>query len=242
MTISASNLMYFFICIYSTSFLAYLPKGFISILHSCFNFKQNYILLLFFCIKISVEIIPKILYINFINNKSKERKYMQIVIGNIIALIASLLMVYSGLIKKKEKIIYMQTIQIFMFALSNLILGGITGSISNLFACIRNILFHKNKLKNKEKIILVCMMLVFSLSFNNLGIIGLLPLISTIAFTLFIDLKDIIKFKILIISTSFLWLIHDICIQSYISAIFDFMTIVTNTISIYKLKNKTKIL
>ncbi len=144
-------------------------------------------------------------------------------------------MVYSGLIRKKEKIIYIQTIQILLFVISNLVLGGITGAITNAFACIRNILFYKNKLGNKEKILLVIITSVFSLFFNNLGLWGLLPLISTVVYTLLIDLKDVVKFKILVITTVILWFIYDIYIQSYTSAIFDFMTIVTNTIAIYKL-------
>ena len=160
---------------------------------------------------------------------------MQIIIGNIIALIASLLMVYSGLVRKKEKIIYIQTIQMLMFVLSNAVLGGITGIITNIFGCIRNMLCYKKKLKNKEKIMLVVITSIFSLFFNNLGLWGLLPLISTVVYTLLIDLKDVVKFKILVISTVILWFIYDIYIQSYTSAIFDFMTIITNTIAIYKL-------
>lgn len=166
---------------------------------------------------------------------------MQIIIGNIIALIGSLLMVYSGLVKKKKMIIYIQTVQMLMFVLSNMILGGITGVITNIFGCIRNILCYKNKLNNSKKIILILITIAFSLSFNNLGFIGLLPLISTVTYTLLIDLKDVLKFKILVISTTILWYIYDIYIQSYTSAIFDFMTIITNSIAIYKLHSlKTK--
>ncbi|MBQ2836418.1 MAG: YgjV family protein [Clostridia bacterium] len=160
---------------------------------------------------------------------------IQIIIGNIIALLASLLMVYTGLLRKKEKFIYIQTFQMLLLAISNLILGGITGVITNIFGCIRNILCYKNKLKNTEKIILVVITSVFSLCFNNLGFIGILPLISTVTYTLLIDLKDVVKFKILVILTVILWFIYDIYIQSYTSAIFDFMTIITNTIAIYKL-------
>ena len=37
---------------------------------------------------------------------------MQIIIGNIVALIASIIMVYSGYLKQKKQILYAQTIQI----------------------------------------------------------------------------------------------------------------------------------
>ena len=47
-----------------------------------------------------------------------------IIIANIIALIASLLMVYTGVMKRKDKLVLIQTIQIGMSVLSNILLGG----------------------------------------------------------------------------------------------------------------------
>ena len=165
---------------------------------------------------------------------------MNIIIGNIIALIASLLMVYTGTIKEKKKIIYIQTVQIGLFILSNSVLGGITGAIINIVSLVRNILCYKDKLKIKEKVVLVTISTVLSLSFNNLGIIGLLPLIATLSYTLLMDMKDIMKFKILIIFTLVMWGIYDLSIRSYSSAIFDFLNIVTNSIAIYQLQRIKK--
>ena len=51
------------------------------------------------------------------------------------------------------------------------------------------------------------------------------------------DIKNVIKFKILIIFTLIMWLIYDIFIKSYSSALFDFLNIITNIIAIYKIKN-----
>lgn len=107
---------------------------------------------------------------------------MKLIIGNIVALIASLIMVYSGYLKQKKKILYVQTIQIGLSVLSNIILGGITGAIINAVSCIRNILCYKEKLSNITKIVLIIIAITLSLSFNNLGLIGLLPLISTIIY------------------------------------------------------------
>ena len=163
---------------------------------------------------------------------------IQIIIGNIVALVASLLMVYSGIIKQKKKILYVQTIQIGLYVISNIILGGITGAIINALSCIRNILCYKDKLGLKEKIIITILAIIFSLLFNNLGLIGLLPLISTIIYLWLMNIKDVIKFKILIIFTTLLWLIYDIYIKSYSSAIFDFMNAIANIISIIQLNNK----
>lgn len=66
-----------------------------------------------------------------------------LILGNFIALIASILMIYVGTIKDKSKIIFTQTIQIMIIIISNIILGGITGAIINIICCIRNILCYK---------------------------------------------------------------------------------------------------
>ena len=163
---------------------------------------------------------------------------MNIIIGNIIALIASILMVYSGIIKKKEKIVYIQTVQIMMSVLSNVVLGGKTGAIINALNCLRNILYSKNKLHKKERIIIIILAIILSLSFNNLGLIGILPLISTIAYTMLMNIKDIRKFKLLNIFTMTMWLIYDISIKSYTAAIFDFLNIIANFIAIYQISRK----
>ena len=161
---------------------------------------------------------------------------MMLVIGNIIALIASLLMVYSGLIKDKKGILYIQSIQIGLFVVSNLVLNGITGAIINTINLIRNILCYKNKLGLIEKIIITILSVVLVLYFNNLGFIGILPLISAVSYTWLMTVKDVTKFKILLIFTTALWCIYDFTIKSYTASAFDILTILTNTISIIKIR------
>ena len=163
-----------------------------------------------------------------------------IIIGNIIALIASIIMVYSGFLKQKRTILYVQTIQIGLSVLSNIVLGGITGAIINALSCVRNILCYKDKLDIKAKIILIFLATILSLIFNNLGVIGLFPVISTITYILLMNTKNVVKFKWLIIFTMLMWLIYDLFIKSYTSAIFDFMNIVANIISIIQIRFKNK--
>lgn len=161
-----------------------------------------------------------------------------IIIGNVIALIASLLMVYSGIIKQKKKILYVQTIQIGLSVVSNIVLGGIVGAIINAISCIRNILCYKDRLGLKEKIVITILATFLSIKFNNLGLIGILPLISTITYLWLMNTKNVIKFKTLIIFTMILWFTYDLAIKSYSSTIFDLMTAITNTYSIIKLSKK----
>jgi hypothetical protein len=163
-----------------------------------------------------------------------------ILIANAIALIASLLMVYTGYIKKKEKILFFQTIQIGLSVISNLILGGITGAIINALGLIRNILCYKEKLNKIAQIILIILSILLGVYFNNLALIGLLPIISNVVYIVFMNIKDVIKFKYLIIFTMTMWLVYDIYIMSYTSAVFDLGNIIANIISIIQIKKAMK--
>ena len=77
-----------------------------------------------------------------------------LIIGNVVALLASLFMVYSGILKKKTQILIAQNIQIILLIISNIILGGISGAISNTAGLIRNLLYQKKCLKMPVKILL----------------------------------------------------------------------------------------
>ena len=162
---------------------------------------------------------------------------ISIIIGNIIALIASILMVYSGMLKQKKKILYFQTVQIGLSVISNIILGGITGAIINALSLIRNILCYKDKLGIKEKIVITILAVIFTFEFNNLGYIGLFPLISTVSYIWLMNVNNVKKFKLLIAFTMLMCFIYDIVIKSYTSAIFDFMNIVANIVTIFQIKS-----
>ncbi len=161
-----------------------------------------------------------------------------LIIGNVIALISSIIMVSCGLIKKKKHIIYWQTIQMILFVISNLVLGGITGAIINAIGCFRNILCYKEKLNFNWKAIITIISIVLSLVFNNMGLIGLLPVISTTVYIWLMDIKDVVKFKYLIIFTMIMWSIYDFSIKSYTSVIFDILCIISNVIGIIKVRKK----
>ena len=163
---------------------------------------------------------------------------MEILIGNVIALIASLIMVGIGLVRNKKRIIYFQSIQIGLFVLSNFILGGYTGAIINVLNFIRNIICYKDKLGTKEKGIIGLLSIVLTVLFNNLGIIGYLPLLASLIYLFLMNTKGVVKFKFVMIITMIMWLIYDITIKSYTSASFDALTILTTYISIWQIRKK----
>ena len=163
-----------------------------------------------------------------------------ILIGNIIAFISAMIMVGIGFIKKKKSILVAQTFQMLTAALSDLVLKSTAGMISNIIGCVRNILCYKNKFGIFQKIVVGILAATFTLYFNNIGWIGLLPLMSTIIYIIFMNTEDVIKFKILLIVTIIPWIIHDIYINSFVYAFFDIGSVITNFISIIQIKKVDK--
>ena len=144
------------------------------------------------------------------------------------------------MIKQKKKILYVQTVQIGLSVVSNIVLGGITGAIINAISMIRNIICYKEKLGTREKIIITILAVELSLIFNNLGIIGILPVISTVTYVWLMNVKDVRKFKLLIAFTMLMWLIYDVIIKSYTSALFDFANLIANVATAFRIR-KSKI-
>ena len=161
-----------------------------------------------------------------------------LVLGNIIALIAAILMACVGIIKSKKKILIVQSIQIGLFVISNFLLNGISGAIINIISFIRNILCYKDILGIKEKIVLTILSVVLTIIYNNHGLIGYMPLIGMTVYLWLMNTKDIIKFKLLIIFTIICWAVYDFTIKSYTSCAFDLLGILTNLLSINKIQQK----
>lgn len=164
----------------------------------------------------------------------------KLLIGNIIALMASIAMVIAGLQKTKKKVLLVQIIQIALAALGNLVLGGYTGAIVNVLNCVRDVLCYKDKMGVKEKIIISVLAIGISLAFNNLGWIGFLPVVATVLYIIYMNTKDDLKFKILVLVVLILWTVYDIYIKSYTAGIFDIISIIANVVTILRIKHLKK--
>ncbi len=165
---------------------------------------------------------------------------MTVIIANIIDFLAAVLQVGSGAIKQKAKILIVQTIQLLMQAVSMLILGGVTGAVSNVLSCFRNFLCYKDKLTTAWKVILIAASIGFTILLNDQGLLGIIPAAVCTIYIIFMDIKDPIKFKILVTASFVPWAIYHFVIKSYTGAIFDAATVVTGTVTLFRMIREKK--
>lgn len=166
---------------------------------------------------------------------------MSVVIANIIDFIAALIQVGSGAIKNKTKILVVQIVQLLMQAVSMLLLGGVTGAISNVLSCFRNFLCYKERLNVFWKGFLIVASIGMTILFNEQGLLGIIPAAVCTIFILFMDVKDPIKFKLLVTLSFVPWMFYHFILKSYVGAIFDAATVVTNGITLYSMIRDKKI-
>ena len=158
---------------------------------------------------------------------------MSVVIANLIDIIAAVIQVGSGSIKQKRKILVVQIIQLLMQGVSMLLLGGVTGAISNVLSCFRNYLCYKEKLNVYWKAILIAASIGMTVALNEQGFLGIIPATVCTIFIIFMDVKDPVKFKLLVTLSFVPWMFYHFILQSYVGAIFDVATIVSNGITLY---------
>ncbi len=165
---------------------------------------------------------------------------MSVLWGNIVSLMGCTVMVLIGFIKDKNKYIVMQTLQFALNALSHLLLGGIGGAIASLVSVARNIIISRWKCTTAIKIVLIAVQAALTVSTITLNPITWIPIIAAGMFTWYIDTKDVMWFKWVIIITLVMWAVYDIYHHNFVSVWFSAFTVISNGISMVKIHKERK--
>ena len=163
-----------------------------------------------------------------------------LLIGNAVSMVGCLIMVLIGFLKKNHQVLIAQSVQCLFMGAGNLILGGISGFISNVVTILRNVVFLKCKNTVFLKIFFILLQLVLSWSSLTTGFISWLPLIAAALFTWCMDTKSPAKLKICILCTQVMWLTYDLTFKNYVASGFDVMTMISNCIGLYTVCKKSK--
>ena len=158
-----------------------------------------------------------------------------VLIANIISFIGCLLMVAIGLIRERRKILLTQCVMWAILTVSNLMLGGVTGAVSNSISIVRNLYSLKRPLTLPVKIGFIAVQTAITAFTNELGLIGWLPTLAAATFTFLMDVKDAVTLKYVIIFGQTLWGIFDFSIRNYTACAFDVMTVVSTCVGIVML-------
>lgn len=154
---------------------------------------------------------------------------MVLMIGNVLAFLGCILMVLTGIIRKKERVLYVQCAQFALMGGGNFVLGAYAGVVANILSIIRNLIFMKTGGSKRLKIVFIVVQTVLTLVTGDGSLLMWLPVLATVALTWALDTHNVIVFKLAMIFGQSLWMIYDWCYCNYVGFAFDIMSVVSNT-------------
>ena len=140
--------------------------------------------------------------------------------------------------KKHKSILFFRTLNEFIFAIQYFLLGAYTGAAASVVGCARNIIFTKQLSKNKKTTVSV---IVFAIIFTVFGFAtwqgpkSLLIIFAKVMSTLAYGNKNTTVVRVIIFSTSTMWLIYNYCVFSIAGVLCEAFTLLSLIIGIIRL-------
>ncbi|MCD7929861.1 MAG: YgjV family protein, partial [Clostridiales bacterium] len=129
-----------------------------------------------------------------------------------------------------------QCLQFGLLATANLLLGAYAGAVSNAVGIARNLAFFKVAATTPLKVFFIVLQLGITLANGVPAPIEFFPILATVVYTCALNMKNIFRFKGVLIFCQALWLVCDLVHRNYAAFVFDILTISSNVYSIVSLK------
>ena len=75
---------------------------------------------------------------------------------------------------------------------------------------------------------------------DNQGLLGIIPVTVCTVYIIFMDVKDPIKFKLLVTLSFIPWVFYHFILKSYTGAFFDAASVLTNGITLFRMMKERK--
>ncbi|MBQ7928465.1 MAG: YgjV family protein [Methanobrevibacter sp.] len=161
---------------------------------------------------------------------------INLVIGNIISLIAGIFIILSMWVNDEKKAYFYQFLNAFILMISSVFFFSWTGVVTMAIAASRNLMVYYDRLNMKWTVFFIIISVVLGLAVNTLGFVGLLPIIAIIQITLCnYYLKTIKPIKTSFIVNSGIYIVYFLAILDFSSAAIESITALIGVISLIKL-------
>ncbi len=159
-----------------------------------------------------------------------------IVLGNIISLVAGVFIILSMWVNDEKKAYFYQFLDAFILMFSSVFFFSWTGVTTMAIAASRNMMVYKDRLTRNWTILFIVISIVLGLAVNTMGFVGLLPIIAIVQITLCnFYLKTIRTIKTGFIINSAIYVVYFLAILDFSSAVIESFTALVGIVSLYRL-------
>lgn len=159
-----------------------------------------------------------------------------VIVGNLCTLLAMCANAFSGTRKTTKSMLQYQNISQLIYCASAIVLQGYSAAVQNVVSIFRNLFAIRNIKSKPLEWLLVIFGVVLGVAFNNRGLIGLLPVVGNLQYTLsifhFKDNERAVKVSFLLSVVSFV--IFNISLYNFVGVAADLTVIVTTAIALIK--------
>ena len=161
---------------------------------------------------------------------------INIVIGNVISLIAGIFIILSMWVNDEKKAYKYQFLNAFILMISSIFFFSWTGVVTMAIAASRNAMVYNDQLTFKWTMFFIIISIVIGLLVNTMGFVGILPILAIVQITLCnYYLKNIKTIKIGFIVNSAIYIVYFLAIWDFSSTIIETITALIGLISLFKL-------
>lgn len=146
---------------------------------------------------------------------------MRILLGNLFSLLAWAADATSSSRKTTRSMLLTQSLGQLFYGISSIFLKGYSAAVQNFVSILRNLTALGNRCEKWVEWFLIALGVVLGLLFNNLGVVGLLPVISNLGYSLavFRFREDQRSLKLAFLVSVFLYTVFNVMIVNIVGAI-----------------------
>ena len=163
-----------------------------------------------------------------------------LIVGNLCTLLAMGANAISSTRKSAKSVLAVQSIGQLIYLISAIVLRGYSAAVQNAVSVLRNIAAIRNVKSKTLEWILTIAGVALGVFFNNRGIIGLLPVLGNLQYTLAIfrikNNERLLKISFLISVVSFL--VFNIVLYNFVGLISDAVVVITTTVVLIRERNQ----
>ena len=170
------------------------------------------------------------------------------VISQIFAILACILMVGIGYLKRKRNVLIAQNVQFILFTISYACIGGIAAVVGNIISLIRNLICLKWNLNTPLKVFFIGLQAVVTyISLYNVwfkwlpmnagshGIMDWLPFLAATLITLSLSSKKDMVIKLACIGSILCFGSYDFILKNWTVFAFDCFSLASSLIGVYRI-------
>ena len=163
---------------------------------------------------------------------------MEIVLGNVCSLLAMVTDSISSTRKTAKGVLWVQNLSQLVYGVGSVLLKGYSSAVQNVVSLIRNFVAIRKVESKVVEWTLVAMGVVLGIVFNNMGLVGYLPVIANLQYTLAVfrcgENERVLKISFMIAVGMFA--VFNLFIMNYTGAVLNFTVMVTTAIALFKKK------